>query len=198
MNALREAINNGGSGGAYAGIGSRVVPHHIAEMMHDLARTFAWHGLVLRTGRAPGADQAFERGALDYSFFDSWLLEIFLPWPGFPDGELDYPRYPATLTAPSAKATEMAERHHPAWERLSPPVQLLMARNCHQVMGLSLEDPVRFVICWTLDGATKTTSVDTGGTGQAIRVAAAQDPPIPVFNLFLHKHREMARELLAL
>jgi hypothetical protein len=45
-----------------------------------------------------------------------------------------------------------------------------------QVLGNYGNDPVEFVICWTSNGK------DSGGTGQAIRIAKAFD--IPVFNLY--------------
>jgi hypothetical protein len=75
----------------------------------------------------------------------------------------------------------MAAAHHPAWERLSPGPRALHARNCHQILGRDLNDPVSFVVCWTPDGATTNPGPSTGGTGQALRIAAAHG--ISVFNL---------------
>ena len=51
----------------------------------------------------------------------------------------------------------------------------LQARNCYQVLGEHLNDPVKMVICWTPRGS------GSGGTGQAIRLARAYK--IPVFDL---------------
>ena len=55
----------------------------------------------------------------------------------------------------------------------------LMARNCHQVLGLDLKTPVDFIVCWTKDGTIN------GGTGQALRIAEAYN--IPVYNLFFEE-----------
>ncbi len=69
-----------------------------------------------------------------------------------------------------------------------------MARNCYQVLGEDLSTPVDFVVCWTPDGAESETSRKTGGTGQAIRIAA--DLGIRVYNLKNRKSREEIYELI--
>ncbi|WP_211109938.1 hypothetical protein, partial [Azospirillum oleiclasticum] len=94
--------------------------------------------------------------------------EIFLPWPGF-DG------HPSPLCTVSAAMLELAERHHPAWERCRPAARTLLARNGCQVLGPDLATPSRVVIGWTPGGEP------VGGTGQAIRIALAHG--VPVLNL---------------
>jgi len=46
----------------YAGIGSRKTPPDILALMEACAYKLARYGWNLRSGGAPGADQAFERG----------------------------------------------------------------------------------------------------------------------------------------
>jgi hypothetical protein len=75
----------------------------------------------------------------------------------------------------------MAAEHHPAWDRLGRGPRALHARNCHQILGRDLNDPASFVVCWTPDGATTQPGPATGGTGQALRIAASHS--IQVFNL---------------
>lgn len=142
----------------YAGIGSRRTPENVLVIMEMAARRLARLGYILRSGAAPGADAAFELGA-------GSLAEIFLPWPGF-NG------HSSPLNRPDPRALEMASRFHPAWSRVSRSGRLLHARNCYQILGRSLEDPVRFVLCWH-DGS--------GGTMQTVRIA--QSRSIPIFNL---------------
>lgn len=48
----------------------------------------------------------------------------------------------------------------------------LQARNSHQVLGLDLNTPSDFIICWTKGGK------GIGGTGQALRIAKAYNIPI--------------------
>lgn len=149
-------------GDAYAGIGSRQTPDEICAVMTRTAARLSARGLVLRSGGAQGADQAFERGVPT-----DGKMEIFLPWRSS--------THASTLCHPPPKSFEIAQAFHPAWDRLSAAARKLMARNCQQVLGRNLDDPSKFVLCWTRDGGP------TGGTGQAIRIAMAHR--IPVFNL---------------
>lgn len=145
----------------YAGIGSRETPADVLATMTEIARRLRARGFVLRSGGARGADQAFAAGAGEDA-------EIFLPWPGF-EGQQ------SRFCPPTTAAYELAGQHHPAWAQLSDGARRLQARNSHQVLGWGLDDPVEFVVCWTPDGK------GAGGTGQAIRIAAATG--IPVFDL---------------
>lgn len=146
---------------AYAGIGSRKTPEKILELMTLAAGQFSEEDLILRSGGADGADTAFEIGAYG-------AKEIYLPWQGFNNRYSPYNR-------PSEAAFDLAKQYHPAWENLSQAGQKLMARNCHQVLGQNLDDPVAFILCWTPKGS------GSGGTGQAIRLARAYS--IPVFDM---------------
>lgn len=89
----------------------------------------------------------------------------------------------------------MAAAHHPAWERLGRGARSLHARNCHQILGRDLNDPAAFVVCWTPDGATTDPGPSTGGTGQALRIAAAHG--IPVFNLARDEDLERVQTFVA-
>lgn len=151
----------------YAGIGSRSTPPEVIRLMERIGGRLAELGWTLRTGGAPGADQAFERGARARG----GAVEVYLPWPGF-EG---YRRGRVTLEEPDLRAFPIAAELHPAWARLSPGAQKLHARNCHQVLGRGLDDPVAMVVCWTPGGDL------VGGTAQAMRLA--QRLGVPVINL---------------
>lgn len=166
----------------YAGVGSRATPPPVLRLMEDLARKLGWLGFRLRTGGAEGADQAFERGA------PFGTVDLFLPWPGFRGASLPL------LDKPSEAAYRVAAEAHPGWRNLDNVVRALLARDAHQVLGASMGSPAAFVLCWTRDGATKATTRATGGTGQAIRIAAMHD--VPVFNLARLDHRSLWEELL--
>jgi len=142
----------------YAGIGSRQTPPDVLDLMERLARKLRDTGFVLRSGAADGADKAFERGA-------AGVAEIYLPWPNFNGSGSSH------WTICTA-ALEMAEDHHPAWEKCTAAARKLHARNCYQILGSDLNTPVKFVLCW---------HNDTGGTLQAVRVAESHE--IQVFNL---------------
>lgn len=158
----------------YAGIGSRKTPPDILDEMIAFGQFAAAHMAVLRSGAADGADSAFETGAMLWGGH----TEIFLPWK-------EFNQHPSTMFPPSADAFKLAADIHPAWNRLSKPAKLLVARNMHQVLGYSLRSPVKFVICYTPDGCEshETYSHRTGGTGTAIKLASLNN--IPIFNLAL-------------
>lgn len=152
----------------YAGIGSRSTPPQVLERMETLARALAKNGWWLRSGHAPAADQAFERGA-------GGQAEIFMPWKSFEDG---VPVSGKWYDRPTKEAIALAGKFHPNWVWLTQSVRLLMARNSHQVLGYDLQTPVTFVVCWTPQGS------GGGGTGQALRIARHHD--IPIYDLANH------------
>ena len=129
---------------------------------------FAKQGVTLRSGGAIGADLAFEYGCGIYQ----GKKEIYFP-------------HHATT-----EAMEMAAKFHPVWDRLSPYVRSLHARNAFQVLGLDLQTPSTCLICWTQDGCTShaARSVKTGGTGTTISIASSHQ--IPVYNLVIPSHLE--------
>lgn len=167
---------NAGVGSWYAGVGSRDTPQEILELILLAGVTLAQDGWGLRTGGAPGADSAFEGAAL----LVGGEIEMYLPWPGFEDRSMS--AYTGGRDHPSKEAFALAAEHHPAWDRLSVGARSLHARNCHQVLGFNLNDPAKFVLCWTPDGK------GGGGTGQAIRVAGAFQ--VPVYDLANRTVRE--------
>lgn len=150
---------------AYAGIGSRETPSDICALMAQIAAYLERRGWTLRSGGADGADTAFERGVLlDTS------KEIFLPWSGF-NRRIITPKIGPEIYE---RALRIAERYHPAWSKCGPTARKLHTRNVFQVLGADLETPSKFIVCWTKDGKA------SGGTGQAMRIAADK---IPIFNL---------------
>lgn len=174
---------------AWAGIGSRDSPPDILALMTRIAKRLAEFGHTLRTGAAPGADTAFEAGHREACGAER--LEVYLPWAAF-EREARAKRGwtgGVALERATMRAEVIAARMHPSWARLSSGARLLQSRNSHQILGIDLEYPVAFVLCWTPDGATcaRETSAKTGGTGQAIRLASAADSP--VMNLQRDDHR---------
>lgn len=166
----------------YAGIGSRETPPDILELMTNIAKELYDLDFTLYSGAADGADTAFYLGSNDEN-------KIYVPWENFNNfHERQY--------LPITAAFTIASLLHPAWNSLSYPAQKLMARNCHQILREDLASPVKFVICWTKDGAetSKQRSSKTGGTGQAIDLASRMG--IPVINLANHNAMDRLNDLL--
>lgn len=172
---------------AYAGVGSRESPPEVLGLMTRIAHALALRGFTLRSGAAPGADTAFEQG--HRAAVGAERLEIYLPWAAF-ERDVRAARMwtgGVALQKATMQAEAIAARTHPAWARLGNDARLLQSRNVHQVLGRDLDDPVRFVLCWTPDGATERTTSATGGTGQAIRLASARG--VAAWNLQRTDHR---------
>lgn len=188
---------------AYAGIGSRETPELILDLMFQIGMRLGRLGWVLRSGGAPGADAAFEKGALEVH----GPRRIYLPRQGFGpifrqgDTSAIVPKEDLGPTL-WRQAITMAETLHPGWEALTKlalrddatgrkaeGTMTLLTRNMFQVMGDSLESPVDLVVCYgespVLNAQGSCVDV-AGGTGQAVRLAAEMH--IPVYNLVLDDH----------
>lgn len=149
----------------YAGIGPRTTPADVQAVMTDIAKQLVPTGWCLRSGHAKGADQAFEKGAVN--------KQIFLPWEGFNGG---YSNGTDMAVLPvSAKQLEIARTHHPAWERCSSGAIQLLARNVPIILGETLDDPVTCVITWLPEPGYQ------GGTIHALRIASTYG--VPVFDI---------------
>jgi hypothetical protein len=140
----------------YTGIGSREIPDVYKEIVRYIATDLAMKGCVLRSGGADGSDLNFEFGC----DAGNGEKEIYLPWKGFNESQ-------SKLIVSKKEAFDIAKKYHPAWNKLTQGARKLHARNVHQVLGMNLDRPSNFVICYTKDGKGQ------GGTGQALRIAKA-------------------------
>ena len=175
----------------YAGIGSRETPAEIMSKMTEIASLLEKEGYILRSGGASGADVAFEQGVLDRR-----NMNIYLPKAIFNSRRHSPPSYIfIEYKSDDWFIAYESLKFHPRGFNMSPSTQLMMIRNFFQVHGISGERDSDFVVCWTPDSANGTsikTSYDTGGTGQALRLAAHQD--VPVYNLCDSRYNDLAAE----
>lgn len=158
----------------YAGIGARDITAITACELKKYGEILGSLEYILRSGAARGSDAAFESGC----DVVNGPKEIYLPHKKFNNHDS------LLICELTPKIEYIASRYYhsaQAYSTLSTNVKRLMCRNCMQVLGSELNDPVDFVLCWTNDGREYDTTRETGGTGQAIRIANAYD--IPVFNL---------------
>ena len=167
----------------YAGIGARATPFSILRDITAMAGWLARTGWHLHSGGAHGADTAFAGGA------PAGRRILYLPWREYnghagPDCRV---LSPSVLDA----CTDLAARHHPAWDRCSQAVRKLHARNAGLLLGARLDRPVDAVVCWTCDGGAV-----TGSTGMGIRIAEARG--IPVLNLGAIPPRTACERLAAI
>ena len=166
----------------YAGIGARATPASVLADMTVMAGWLARTGWHLSSGGADGADTAFASGA------PAGQRTIRLPWRGY-NGRVG-PECRVLSEAALGACIEIAAPLHPAWERCSPAVRKLHARNAAVLLGGALDRPVDAVVCWTVEGRVE------GGTGMAIRIA--QSRGIPVLNLGSMSPRAVCERLAAI
>ena len=168
---------------AYSGVGSRETIPEVCQVMTDIAGILCDKGYILRSGGANGADLSFELGVSDPT-----KKHIYLPWKEFNGND-------SPLYGVCPKALEIASKIHPAWQNCREKARLLHARNVYQVLGRDLNNPSKFLICWTENGEER------GGTRTAIKLAQNHDIPVlnlgavksgaymDAFELFLMKHQ---------
>ena len=149
----------------WAGIGSRQTPPDILNKVIHISKLLNKYGWILRSGGADGFDTAAELGAGE-------IKEIYLPWKNFNNNE-------SKLFSISTEAMNIAETFHPNWNALSVGAKKLHSRNVYQILGKSLQKPVKFVLCW---------HNNSGGTLQACRVATAHK--IPIINMINNSWKE--------
>ena len=149
----------------YTGIGSRKTPEIICELIELISSCLYMKGWIVRSGGADFADTSFE-----FPVKNIKLKEIYLPWRGFNGNN-------SPLHHVSKEAMEIASRYYPyCWGSTKLTTKFIMGRNIYQVLGITLNKPSKFIICYTTDGCF------SGGTGQALRIA--KDYGIPIYNLY--------------
>ena len=134
----------------YAGIGSRITPENICSFFIELAKWLESRGLGMRSGGAVGADKAFADGVIDPAH-----RTIYRAWHATPE------------------AIAYASKFHPKWDKCSGHAKALHGRNAMIVLGEKLNQPAKFVVCWSANESY-------GGTSMGIKIA--RDNDIPVYN----------------
>lgn len=153
---------------AYAGMSNPDTPETVTAQMKRLATYLEEQGYTLRTNGGKGGEEAFEQGVE--------RKEIHLPWKRFNDRDSKFNR-----TSDEAKA--VIRQFAPSFDTLKPAVQTIVASKAHVILGKDLQNPVKFLVCWSQDGAESSSekSPKTGYIGVAIALASSLK--IPVFNL---------------
>lgn len=166
-----------------AGIGSRKTPPEILRQIEKLGAYCRAQGIWVRSGHALGADYAWEKGSRERCI-------VYLPFPGYGPEEFhtqqitslppSKPQFFKIHPAALERAQHSVSQFHKGSQYLKPFARQCHTRNYFQIMGSKeKEHPVNAVVCWTPLGKR---GQATGGTKQALAIAAAND--IPIFNLF--------------
>lgn len=164
----------------YAGIGSRETPFELKETMGNIGECLSANDYILRSGNARGADKWFSDGCDRIN----GKSEIILPFKGYGGGHKN------SIIIQNKnllkEATEIMKSIKPksyTWNSKNTPYH---RRNVFQILGVNLNTPVEFVICYTSTGSETEKDVierdETSGTSMAIVLADRLD--IPVINMY--------------
>lgn len=153
----------------FAGIGNREAPGDALALCAAISSILADAGYVLRTGGAPGCDQAFLSTA-------NMNAEIYVPWHNF-EG------FPMWWEIPRA-AFDLACKYLPYLKKAkNKGLPLLHARNMMQVLGPDLKTRSEFVVCYTQNGRQENYDGFTHECGTDSAITCARDHGIPVINI---------------
>jgi hypothetical protein len=170
----------------YTGVGSRSTPKPVLEVIDFIAANMK-ADYTLRSGRAPGADQAFEYPA-------GSKAHLYIPWYNF-GADVPINGNPRVIVPKGAllrDAMSMAADIHKNWNAVSEPDRLLHARNCFQVLGDDLNTPSELLICYAQPDRRSV----KGGTRTAVELAKMFQ--IPIYNLFFPNEEEDLMDFLGL
>jgi len=162
----------------YAGIGARITPEPILNLMTKAASALEVKGYTLRSGGAQGADWAFQKGVRND-------MHIYIPWSGF-QGMVECAVTPYVrdinrvnnLSQATMYAQNTWESRGRNWHSLKSSIKNMMIRNSCQIIGINGEVKSHFVLCW----CPVINNIPQGGTAQAIAFAEAMG--VPVLNMF--------------
>jgi len=152
----------------YTLVGSRETPDYSYDCLTAMAWQLANKGWIGRSGGADGADTALEDGV-------TWIgkgiirdIEVYLPWEGFNGRSSSDKGYiNASKLKNFPQAMSIAEQTHPAWDKCSRGARALHSRNVYQVLGMDLNTPSTFLLCWAIPTKTGV----KGGTNTAVQLA---------------------------
>ena len=177
----------------YTGVGSRDLPNNIKQLMVKLGIELAERGYTLRSGRAGGADLAFQEGC----YIANGKAEIYTPWSGFNKEESapfggEFIKFYTPNESSFNKAREyLLDKEIITWfDKMKQGAQKLHCRNYYQVKG---KDNILSEICFYYCKETKS-GEPTGGTRTAVKIC--DEEGVKSFNLLHYNPWEKLEAIL--
>lgn len=183
----------------YTGLGSEMAPKSILDTLSELGYLLAISGRTLRSGSYKGCSSAFESG-VNKAFRDGLvgsrpitpkanigeypLREIFLPYRGYEGHQDDaYYEYDHALKSRIVgfiKNSKLGER----FDKVQNPYLMKdYIVRVYQLLGIKLNQPSKFMVCWSPDGARTSKEVDFDSGHISISICLSEILNIQVFNL---------------
>lgn len=175
----------------FTGIGATDITLEEGTFLNEIGFLLCQRGLSLRSGKAPGADQQFQKGVEQCMATGDYIRDhqIFLPWRSFEKDNIEvsfaYDVWEYTASQ-IEKAEEIVSKVHPVWEKLTRGQRLFHVRNVFQPLGIECDEPSKLLIaCADRDSE----NIPRGGTRTAFKIALDWD--IPCINI-----RGLGREIV--
>lgn len=180
-------------------IGSRGTPKEINQLLEDICYELFRLGFI---GVSGGCDEgpdnsltnALIRAIEDFGIKGVLMAEIYIPWRKarkLTHGELGEAVINAQYLDNYPEARWIAEKIHPAWDKMQDSGRDLHSRNPYQILRHDLESPTGMVITY----CPKTKSGNyKGGTATALTLAEAWF--VPVVNAYLPNDLKRLRDML--
>lgn len=172
----------------YAGMNAIEISENmlVYQVIEKISTYLNFKGYTLVVNSIEGIKNLFENGS-------EFRKEIFIPFDGF-NGKyntdvgvysLDFiGKVFSSSKERMCKAINIARKFHPNFDQLDDKDKLTIVCCSYQILGLNLDTPVDFVVCYTLDGCESNTTCtkETGVIGQSISIAHYYN--VPIFNLY--------------
>lgn len=182
----------------YAMIGSRSTSPETCKWLYELAIKLIKLGAVGYSGGAEGADTSLTKAVEDSIKVPEHIpgyrmAKIFIGWYNFNSlkgGDLEGAVIDGSKVTNVPLAKKLARTLHPAFDKMKPGAQALHTRNCFQILGESLANPVD-VVFYSADNLDHQ-GRPIGGTATAWKLATALG--VPTFNVNTADGRDGANE----
>lgn len=177
-------------------VGSRQTPPEVLDNMRKIAKFCCSKGIIVRSGKAGGADASALKGCEEYYLENNIVAldlltrppEMYIPWKGF--GEDSMTKYFDCVQGSNVGAGLIAESTHPNWEACSQGAKKLHTRNICQILGKDLDTPSDLVLYYCKEVGGK----PTGGTATAVNLGLKVG--CKTINMLHEDWREHLRPLL--
>lgn len=156
----------------YTVAGSRKTPVAVLETMRQVAKALDYSGYVLRTCASHGP------GLIAYGASQeaTGLGQRWVPWLGF-DGHFE------SIHLPDREHFRLAQALRNDWHILPNATQAMKACNVAELLGVGLDQPSRFLLCYSACAAQSPQELTrhSGATGELIRLADYLEIPVVNF-----------------
>jgi len=153
-------------------VGDDGMPPEIIDKMYNISKALMDKGFFMRYN---GDKASFYNKILD---IDLSRVEMYIPWKKYNTN------FTPKMSKPSNESYHNAAYYHKGYKKIGPGGRAMTAITVHTILGESLTNPVKLMICYSSDGAESIKDIDFKTTGFiSFPITVCDKLGIPVFNL---------------